>query len=160
MQSTCLSRTFEELLGTGSELQYIFGGIRDFTLRIFCVTLLVAVVDQMVLDPVNCHAEIHFTAVFALGNGEFSRLEGDSPYTPLNFFPDPGLFLFRDSFYCNYAVRSFREAYVFLLMRSEFTSFISSFYSCRHFCPKIGCWCMIYYVKRSKPRFVLLRLQF
>ena len=56
-----------------------------FCLRPF---FLVTVVDQMVLGPVSCPAEVLYAADFALRNGKFSRLqEGDSLSYPLKFHP-------------------------------------------------------------------------
>ena len=43
----------------------------------------------MVLGPVSCPAKIHFIAIFALKNGQFSRLgRGFPPHTPLSSIPE------------------------------------------------------------------------
>ena len=49
--------------------------------------VLVIVVDQMVLGPVNCPARIHCTAVFAQRNCKLSRLGVIPTYTPIKFRP-------------------------------------------------------------------------
>ena len=67
-------------------LQHIFGGRNRFAMQKLFV--LVTAVDPMVLGLVRCPAKVHFTAVFALRNGKFSGLGGDSPpYPYLSFVP-------------------------------------------------------------------------
>ena len=51
----------------------------------FC--FLVPAVNQMVLGPVICPANVHFTPVFALRNSNFSKWGNDSPLPSLKFCP-------------------------------------------------------------------------
>ena len=53
----------------------------------------------MVLGPVNFPSEVHYTTVFALRNGKFSGLGGDSP-------PIPPL-----SYVLGYTVSSYTDAH-------------------------------------------------
>ena len=43
--------------------------------------------SAMVLGPVSYPAETQYTTVFALRNGKFSRLGGDTPLYPLKLHP-------------------------------------------------------------------------
>ena len=43
----------------------------------------------MVLCPVDCSAEVHFTTIFALRNGKIFEVGGWlTPHSPLSFVPD------------------------------------------------------------------------
>ena len=74
----------------GTSLRHIFGvsevcpvEIISVAFSILIIVVLVTVVDETFLGPASCPAKVHCTAVYALRNGKFSRLGGNSPpYSP------------------------------------------------------------------------------
>ena len=73
--------------GDEAELGHIgFERRQSFPCENFLQPFLVTAVDQMVLGQESCPTKVHCTAVFALEDGRFSCLGGESPHnTPLSF---------------------------------------------------------------------------